>query len=120
MAAKSAGIYRKLDHEMQEQEGVVANGETAEAEGEEDDDFPDVFSDEDSGSKKDVSTEAELENIPTRRRSVLKHSGSTSSISKSPRAGQQQKRVSFSSVPSERRRRVSNGTHSFLHFYNRM
>lgn len=87
---------------------IKENGIINEVANEGEENFPDVFNNEaeetrSNSSSESNSTTSTLEKGSSRKRSVLK------------RGGEQrvkpslQKRVSFSSVPSERRRRVSSG-----------
>ena len=92
--------YEKLESATVNSE---ANGIVNEIVPENDEGYPEVFSD--TESRKNSSQENTLEK-PARKRSVLKRNTTDGSRAKS--AGLQ-KTVSFSSVPSERRRRVSSG-----------
>lgn len=110
MAAKSGGYYRKLhvdkaDH-SQAVDMVPRNIGEANAE-----EFTDVFADDESRNE-------QLDSRMPRKRSVLKRD---SVQNFSQRIGALKKQVSFSAVPSERRRRVSNGMFSSaLLFFKRL
>lgn len=101
MASKCGAVsttsYQKLS--TNSTENGIANDVIVEC----DENFPEVFSDETEDVKSsDSSRENTLEKTASRKRSVLKKSDQRSKTGL-------QKRVSFSSVASERQRRVSNG-----------
>lgn len=110
MASKCGAVsttsYQKLS--TNSTENGIANDVIVEC----DENFPEVFSDETEDVKSsDSSRENTLEKTASRKRSVLKKSDQRSKTGL-------QKRVSFSSVASERQRRVSNASDCFIYMQN--